>query len=135
MQKIPFGVNPLQEQSLIFLFFSDTTLDLLHFERMLRNRTLNSVDGLSADLSDFDVYYTEANETITARVQDHLSEQVRDSKRSGAQARTQGGSSGSGLKGSFRLSPPLENVPIYYKYVFANFIFLVPRPLAHIKKI
>ena len=75
MQSISFGVNQLQEQSL-FLFFSDTTLDLLHFERMLRNRTLNSVDGLSAD--DFDVYYTEANETITARVQDHLSEQVCD---------------------------------------------------------
>ena len=87
MQSISFGVNQLQEQSL-FLFFSDTTLDLLHFERMLRNRTLNSVDGLSADLSDFDVYYTEANETITARVQDHVSEQVRDSKHSGVQART-----------------------------------------------
>ena len=85
MQSISFGVNQLQEQQL-FLFFSDTTLDLLHFERMLRNRTLNAVDGLNAD--DFVVNDTEANETITARVQDHVSEQVRDSKHSGVQART-----------------------------------------------
>ena len=58
------------------LFFSDTTLDLRHLERMLRNRTLNLVNGLNAD--DLDLNDTAANETITAGVLHALSDQVQN---------------------------------------------------------